>query len=246
MSMHTPSKMLIEPGQEKRIVRALKNRTGCVINVRKEGGIVGESPMALHRDCTGKYASKGILHLSKKHLKKYNGAPTGSRVPLKFSIESLDVNRHHSGGFIPLLLPLLGSVLAGVASGVVEKAISKGSGINQPRQLLPGCSPSSTAKSVTPSSSLLWHKTTGGGDPVKKNGTSTMTIEPDEAGGAGLRLAPWKGASHKIFTQGHGLYLAPFPKNFRGFGMLKLDKHHVPRHCNQFSKKQRKCIGDLL
>ena len=62
---YTSLTLLIEPGQEKRIIRALKSGKGCVIYVRKNENNTSN----IGNKLDGNHATRAILHLPKRHLK---------------------------------------------------------------------------------------------------------------------------------------------------------------------------------
>ena len=88
---YTTLTLLIEPGQEKRIIRALKSGRGCVIYVRKSENNTSDISDKLD----GNHATRAILHLPKRHLKKYHIADAGVKVGLKFNPHELEYNRKH-------------------------------------------------------------------------------------------------------------------------------------------------------
>ena len=108
--MMIPISMHVEPGQENRIRKAIKNQKGCRIKVRK-------------------YDQSGPHHLfvTTNMLKKYAKAKKGELVPLNFKHEHL-MNNMKKGGFLPLIAAALAPVIGGVLGGVLEKEIS-GKGI---------------------------------------------------------------------------------------------------------------------
>ena len=63
---YTSLTVLIEPGQEKRIIRALKSGTGCVINVRKSGNNTSDALSSTSTPDSdkldGNHATRGVLH----------------------------------------------------------------------------------------------------------------------------------------------------------------------------------------
>ena len=138
---YTSLRLLIEPGQEKRIIRALKSdRKGCVIYVRKIGKknnandddtfLSSASIAGSDSKLDGNHPTRGVLHLTDRHLKKYHNADAGDRVGLNFDRRELEYNRK-TGGFLPFLLPLLGAIAAGATTSLVDNALSKkkGSGV---------------------------------------------------------------------------------------------------------------------
>ena len=104
----SPHMFAIQPGQNEKIRRALKQSKGCRIKVRKGA------------------SANGQLLVSPTHLNMYKKAPHGSIVNLAFKHE--DLKRNHRGGFLPLLAAALAPVIGGVAGGLIDKAIA-GSGI---------------------------------------------------------------------------------------------------------------------
>ena len=104
---------LIEPNQEIRIRRALRNHKGCRIKVKKV--------------TTG---TNGELLVTPGHLVRYDKAPHGSTVGLPFKHEELKQNMKHKGGFLPLIAAALAPILGGVAGGLIEREIA-GSGLGR-------------------------------------------------------------------------------------------------------------------
>ena len=100
-----PVSMHVEPGQENRIRKAIKNRKGCKIKVRK-------------------YDHSGPHHLfvTANMLKRYAKGNKGDIVPLNFKHEHLMGNMKQ-GGFIPLIAAALAPVIGGIAGGLIEKSI---------------------------------------------------------------------------------------------------------------------------
>ena len=125
---YTSLTVFIEPGQEKRIIRALKSNTGCVIYVRKSENNASDAASSTSTPNSddgdkldGNHATRGVLHLTDRHLKKYHKACAGAKVGLKFGRRELVYNRkHRSGGFLPFLLPLLGAIAAGATTSLVD------------------------------------------------------------------------------------------------------------------------------
>lgn len=111
--MLIPHSFAVQPGQESKIQKALKNSKGCNIKVRKGASLNGK------------------LLVSPTHIDKYKKACHGSVVNLPFRHQ--DLQKNHRGGFLPLLAAVLAPVLGGVAGGLIEKEIA-GSGIRQPQQ----------------------------------------------------------------------------------------------------------------
>ena len=103
-----PHSFMIQPNQNPKIKRALKQSKGCWVKVKKGG------------------PENGQLLVTPAHLKKYKKAAHGSTVNLSFKHE--DLQKNHRGGFLPLLLAALAPVVGGVAGGLIEKGIA-GSGI---------------------------------------------------------------------------------------------------------------------
>lgn len=114
--MMIPMPLHVVPGQNKKILKALKKKKGCRICVKKEHG--GEH----------------ILVLEKRHMDKYRKAPHGTKLNLPFKHEELMHNLHHKGGFLPLIAAALAPVIGGIAGGLIEREIA-GSGIHRPKQL---------------------------------------------------------------------------------------------------------------
>ena len=128
MYYYTPKTVTIHPGQEKRVSKALKKQTGCIIRVCKPLREGDDSEMGQTYDCSEWNSSKGILHLTPAHLDKYNRAESGSVVPLKFERHHIEENLKHSGGFLPLLAAVLAPVIGGVAGGLIEREIGSSGG----------------------------------------------------------------------------------------------------------------------
>ena len=127
---YTSLALLVEPGQEKRIIRALKSGRGCVIYVRKSGNntcdTLSSTSTPDSSKLDGNHATRGVLHLTNRHLKRYHKACAGAKVGLNFDRHELEYNRkHRTGGFIPFLLPLLGAIAAGATTSLVDNALSK-------------------------------------------------------------------------------------------------------------------------
>ena len=323
MYYYTPKTVTIHPGQEKRVSKALKKQTGCIIRVCKPLREGDDSEMGQTYDCSEWNSSKGILHLTPAHLDKYNRAESGSVVPLKFERHHIEENLKHSGGFLPLLAAVLAPVIGGVAGGLIEREIGSSGGnlqfhrqhhhnndhhdndhasataaaadssmkkygggggeglwtqkVNE--QLKRGTGSSSSSSPSPPLPSLIWCKNTVPTTPTATTRTSSATggagagggkrntnrrviafsVKPDCPGGSGLFLAPWKGANHRHFHSGQGLYYSPYPRH-HGMGtgggagggggdfLMKLDhKKKLPSQCcTNFSASQRKCIANLL
>ena len=106
-----PASFFVDPGQENRIRKAIKNKKGCRIRVTKH-----QHPGPHH------------LLVTTNALKRYAKAQQGESVPLSFKHEHLKENLKHLGGFLPLIAALLAPVIGGVAGGLIEKEIA-GSGI---------------------------------------------------------------------------------------------------------------------
>ena len=99
--MMIPASLKVMPKQERKILKALSNRKGCRINVKKGG--------------TNK------MLLAPTHLKKYGKTKHGSIVSLPFTHKHLVEN--HKGGFLPLLAAVLGPILGGVAGGLLGRGL---------------------------------------------------------------------------------------------------------------------------
>ena len=256
-SKYTSLSLLIEPGQEKRIIRALKSGKGCVIYVRKSEKNTFDSSNKLD----GNHATRGVLHLTKRHIKKYHKADAGAKVGLKLDRHELQYNRkHQTGGFIPFLLPLLGAVAAGATTSLVDNALSKkGSGLldsdsSSSRQLV--AAQNNIGKLSAPA--LLWYKKHKRAVDVessdqyhtkKKKRPFILHITPDKHDGDGLRLAPWpiRTLNKHFDRSGYGLYLSPYPLNYKGLGLTKLEHRSISKHCyRNFNKKQIKCVKQLV
>ena len=96
-----PASLRIMPKQERKILKALQDRKGCRINVKKGG--------------------TNQMLLAPGHLKKYQKAAHGSVMSLPFTHKHLMEN--HKGGFLPLLAALLGPILGGVAGGLLGRGL---------------------------------------------------------------------------------------------------------------------------
>ena len=105
---------VIEPNQETRIKKALRQKKGCRIKVKKCASV-----------------GNGELLVTPEHLVKYGKASNGSTVGLPFKHEELRENMKHKGGFIPLIAAALAPILGGVAGGLIEKSIASGSGLGR-------------------------------------------------------------------------------------------------------------------
>ena len=97
-----PTRLCIEPIQEKRVMKALRRLDNCRIKVKK-----GKSHEML---------------LTPAQWTRYQATPDGKVIHIPFEHKHLVDN--HKGGFLPLLAPVLG----GVAGGLIEREIA-GSGI---------------------------------------------------------------------------------------------------------------------
>ena len=106
--MMIPTRMYIEPNQEKRIITALKRKKNCRIKVKK-----GTSHEML---------------LSPAQWIKHQSTPNGKLIHIPFQHKQLVENMKHKGGFLPLIAAALAPVLGGVAGGLIEREIA-GSGI---------------------------------------------------------------------------------------------------------------------
>ena len=122
--------VLIEPSQEKRILRALRRGKGCKIKVRKID-TDQESPMSLSRDVHAKHPSKGILLLNPSQMKRYQKASPGP-ISIPFRHTDLQQNMKCKGGFLPILAAALAPVIGGIAGGLIEREIA-GSGVKHPK-----------------------------------------------------------------------------------------------------------------
>ena len=109
--MMIPASFYVNPVQENRIRKAIKNKKGCRIRVTKQ-----QHPGPHH------------LLVTTNALKRYAKAKTGESVPLHFKPEHLQENMKHSGGFLPLIAAALAPIIGGVAGGLIERQIS-GKGI---------------------------------------------------------------------------------------------------------------------
>ena len=117
--------LLLEPGHKKGIICALKLGKGCVIHVRKNENDTCDSSDKLDDN----HATRGVLHLTKRHFKKYQKADAGAKVCLNFDRHELEYNRkHRTGGFIPFLLSILGAIAASATTSLVDNALSKKNG----------------------------------------------------------------------------------------------------------------------
>lgn len=111
--------VIVEPNQEKRILKAFHRGKGCKINIQKTNEDIGDHPL------------KGTLLLNSNQLKRYEKASNG-KLSLSFKHSDLKNNMRTKGGFLPLLAAVLAPVLGGVAGGLIEKEIA-GSGIEYPK-----------------------------------------------------------------------------------------------------------------
>ena len=110
--MLIPASFYVEPGQENRIRKAIKNRKGCRVRVTKH-----QQPGPHH------------LLVTTNMLKSYGKADKGKTVNFQFKPEHLAENMKHQGGFLPLIAAALAPLIGGILGGVIEKGISKGSGL---------------------------------------------------------------------------------------------------------------------
>lgn len=166
---------LIEPNQETRIRRALHNRKGCRIKVKKASGGNGE------------------LLVTPGHLVKYEKAPHGSVIGLPFKHTDLQKNMEHKGGFLPLLLAALAPIIGGVAGGLIEKEIA-GSGLYKQQQMYgyrPGLSPGivKSSKHYYPGAGLFTPRLGKPRRPFSGRGLKK---------GKGMRLNPWMGSVNSM------------------------------------------------
>ena len=104
---YTPTTVLVEPNQERKIITALRKGKGCCIKTRKLYNEDEESPMSTARDFSGKSASKGVLLLNPAQFRKYHQSIAGTVVSLPFQHEHLEANLRHKGRFLPILATLL-------------------------------------------------------------------------------------------------------------------------------------------
>ena len=109
--MMIPTRLCIEPNQEKRIMKAIRKLKNCRIKVKK-----GKSHEML---------------LTPAQWTRYQATPDGKVIHIPFEHKHLVDN--HKGGFLPLIAAALAPVLGGVAGGLIEREIA-GSGIRKKKK----------------------------------------------------------------------------------------------------------------
>ena len=115
--MMIPTKLYVEPNQEKRIMTAFRKKKGCQIKAKKQAN--------------GSY--HGEMLLTPEQWLKYQKVANGRTVNLPFTHGHLVKNMKHKGGFLPLIAALLAPVIGGVAGGLIEREIA-GKGIYKKRK----------------------------------------------------------------------------------------------------------------
>ena len=190
--MLIPHSFAIQPGQEAKIRRALKQCKGCRIQVKK-----GSSTSS-----SGHHHQQQLL-VTPAHVEKYRKASHGSIVSLPFKHE--DLKKNHRGGFLPLLAAALAPVIGGVAGGLIEKGIA-GSGIRDWKS----------------KPWWLGGKISAGGNnnkqlfTVKKHG-SGMILNPWHGGGSSSssqgRGGGRGGGVYSMERHGSGMILNPWPRH---------------------------------
>ena len=110
--MMIPTRMYVEPNQERRIMSAYQKGKGCRIKVKKCGATAGRC--------------RGEMLLTPPQWKRYQKSTSG--VTLPFQHKHLVKNMKHKGGFLPLMAAALAPIIGGVAGGLIEREIA-GSGI---------------------------------------------------------------------------------------------------------------------
>tara|TARA_Y100000310_G_scaffold176703_1_gene176812 strand:+ start:1798 stop:2265 length:468 start_codon:yes stop_codon:yes gene_type:complete len=112
--MMIPTRLYVEPNQEKRIMTAFRKKRGCQIKAKKQ--------------VDGSY--HGEMLLSPTQWLKYQKAANGKTITLPFKHKDLVDNMKHKGGFLPLIAAALAPVIGGIAGGLIERKIA-GKGIYQ-------------------------------------------------------------------------------------------------------------------
>lgn len=135
----TAVQLKLDPLQDVKIKRALKNNRGVCLTVTPtsdmdNGTDTGEWILSPRQLCK---------------LKEANGAPA----KLTFSSDQLKKNLHHDGGFLPLLASALIPIIGSAVGAVVEREIA-GSGIGAGEPVLHS-KPSGTFQ-ISPSGSGLY------------------------------------------------------------------------------------------
>ena len=116
-----PTQLYLEPGQEKRIMKAFRSKKGCQIKARK-----GAAATHYH----------GEMLLTPQQWLKYQKATNGKTIRIPFEHKHLVENMNHKGGFLPLIAAALAPVIGGIAGGLIERKIA-GSGIGKGMYLNP-------------------------------------------------------------------------------------------------------------
>ena len=107
--MMIPTKLYVEPNQEKRIMTAFRKKKGCQIKAKKQAN--------------GSY--HGEMLLTPEQWLKHQKVANGRTVNLPFLHRHLVKNMKHKGGFLPLIAALLAPVIGGVAGGLIEREIAE-------------------------------------------------------------------------------------------------------------------------
>ncbi len=111
-----PTKLYLEPNQEKCIMTAFRNKKGCQIKARKRAN--------------GSY--HGEMLLTPSQWLKYQKEKNGKVMSFPFKHEHLVENMKHKGGFLPLIAAALAPIIGGIAGGFIERGIA-GKGIYKKR-----------------------------------------------------------------------------------------------------------------
>ena len=129
---YTPVLVLILPGQEEKLKRAIQLKKGSSITFIKTDKSAENKKKNFHDNASGKY---GTLLLTPMQVRKVSSTVKGSRVTVFFSKAQVQANARHSGGFLGALAAIIGTVLAstaaGAASTAISHAMSKGSGLDK-------------------------------------------------------------------------------------------------------------------
>ena len=129
---YTPIVVLILPGQEEKLKRAIQLRKGSSITFIKTDKSAENKKKNFHDDASGKF---GTLLFTPLQVAKISSSVKGARITVFFSKAQVQANAQHSGGFLGTLAAIIGTVLAstaaGAASTAVSHAMSKGSGLKQ-------------------------------------------------------------------------------------------------------------------
>ena len=132
---YTPVLVLILPGQEEKLKRAIDHKKGSSITFIKTDKSTEGKKKNSNDGASGKY---GTLLLTPLQLRKVSSSVKGSRITFFFSKAQVQANVKHSGGFLGTLAAIIGTVLAstaaGAASTAVSHAMSKGSGLDKQKK----------------------------------------------------------------------------------------------------------------